>query len=482
MENIVAQTVKKLYLELLKADENFLADTTDLYTYEMNLVESMRNAVTSHLSATLTQLNGLIEKDSSRSSRFTIDRRDQRTLITTFGVVTFEHTYFRDRETGKRRYLLDEMLQLDPHERLSQAAETAVLTEAARSSYQKAGDVLGKDCAISKTAVMGKVHAIVEEMPLLEKVQKTCAEYLYIEADEDHIHYQGNDPDDHKNGMIGKLIYLYESKKETCKGHRELVQAFYLGGLYRGSTENGRLWDRVQEYILKNYDTSFLKKVYINGDGGAWIKAGVNHVAKSVFVLDKYHMMAYINGAANQMLDEANIAKGHLWKALYKGKQKKFMKCLRKIRKCAPNEKKVDECAAYFENNWEAAVLRMQDKVVFGSSTEAHVSHVYSDRMSTRPMAWSETGADRMCRLRCFVRDYGEDKIIDLVRCRRQRKQKQEVLATGTDGMPIKREMLRHGIREHRDQTRVYIERLQSSIPDGSIRKALSIRERIHLI
>jgi hypothetical protein len=32
MENIVAQTVKKLYLELLKADENFLADTTDLYT------------------------------------------------------------------------------------------------------------------------------------------------------------------------------------------------------------------------------------------------------------------------------------------------------------------------------------------------------------------------------------------------------------------------------------------------------------------
>jgi hypothetical protein len=97
-------------------------------------------------------------------------------------------------------------------------------------------------------------------------------------------------------------------------------------------------------------------------------------------------------------------------------------------------------------------------------------------------MAWSETGADRMCRLRCFVRDYGEDKIIDLVRCRRQRKQKQEVLATGTDGMPIKREMLRHGIREHRDQTRVYIERLQSSIPDGSIRKAISIRERIHLI
>jgi hypothetical protein len=28
-----------------------------------------------------------------------------------------------------------------------------------------------------------------------------------------------------------------------------------------------------------------------------------------------------------------------------------------------------------------------------------------------------------MCHLKCFVKDYGEDKIIDLARCRRQRKQ-----------------------------------------------------------
>lgn len=50
-------------------------------------------------------------------------------------------------------------------------------------------------------------------------------------------------------------------------------------------------------------------------------------------------MMKYINKAANQMLDEAGEAKGRLWKALYKGKKKKFVKTIKAIRKCAPNEK-----------------------------------------------------------------------------------------------------------------------------------------------
>ena len=47
-------------------------------------------------------------------------------------------------------------------------------------------------------------------------------------------------------------------------------------------------------------------------------------------------------------------------------------------------------------------------------------------------MGWSETGADRMCRLRCYVKNNGSGKLIDLVRIRRERILQEEV--TGTDG------------------------------------------------
>ena len=129
-------------------------------------------------------------------------------------------------------------------------------------------------------------------------------------------------------------------------------------------------------------------------------------------------------------------------------------------------------------NNWESAVLGMRDKNVYGCSAEGHVSHVYSDRMSSRPMGWSQTGADAMCRLRCYVRDYGEEKVIDLVHYRRGHKEQK---AAGAEGMEIKfeRGYLNKLLHGQHDSDRVYIERMQGTIASVDIKKKLAIRERI---
>lgn len=101
---------------------------------------------------------------------------------------------------------------------------------------------------------------------------------------------------------------------------------------------------------------------------------------------------------------------------------------------CA-ERKAVNDCEEYLLNNWDSAVRRMQDKNVYGCSAEGHVSHMYSDRMSSRPMGWSEAGADAMCQLRCYVKDYGEEKILELVKYRRSHKQEE---ATGTEEISVR--------------------------------------------
>lgn len=334
-------------------------------------------------------MDRMLCSDIVRKKKYTIQRHDTRELLTVKGPVRFTHTLFRNKEDGSHHYLLDEWLGLDAHERLSCAAEAAVLAEAVKSSYGRAAKVLGKGSEITKTAVMDKVHAIQMEIPFEKPEKKKWAEYLYIEADEDHIHKQGKKAPGKKSGMIGKLLYLYEGREEK-NGRRELTHVFYLGGLYPGSGENHRLFRRMQKYIETNYETRCLKKVYVSGDCGTWIKARVSDIDKGVMVMDKYHLMKYINRATGQMLDDTNEVKGRLWKALYKGKEKKFLKTLKAVQKCAPNVKAVDECEEYVMNNWESAVLRMQDKNVYGCSAEGHVSHVYSDRMSSRPMGGVE--------------------------------------------------------------------------------------------
>ncbi len=38
-------------------------------------------------------------------------------------------------------------------------------------------------------------------------------------------------------------------------------------------------------YIENNYDTDYLERVYISGDGANWIKTGLEWFIKSVYVL-----------------------------------------------------------------------------------------------------------------------------------------------------------------------------------------------------
>ena len=52
--------------------------------------------------------------------------------------------------------------------------------------------------------------------------------------------------------------------------------------------------------------------------------------------------------------------------------------------------------------------------VNFGCSAEGHVSHIFSDRMSSRPLGWSRTGADKMARLRVYRAN--KVNMLDLVR------------------------------------------------------------------
>ncbi|MDE5587514.1 MAG: hypothetical protein K2J60_00020 [Acetatifactor sp.] len=83
-------------------------------------------------------------------------------------------------------------------------------------------------------------------------------------------------------------------------------------------------------------------------------------------------------------------------------------------------------------------------------------------------MGLSEEEADTICRLRCYVRDYGEEKVIDLVRCRREQKKNE---ATGTEGGEPKfaRGYLTKLLHGQHDSDRVYLGKIQAIIPSVEI-------------
>ena len=124
-------------------------------------------------------------------------------------------------------------------------------------------------------------------------------------------------------------------------------------------------------------------------------------------------------------------------------------------------------------------MLSLHSGIVDGCSAEGHVSHVLSDRLSSRPMGWSQRGADRMSKLRCYEKNYGREKIIDLVKYSREQR---NLKRTGTDDAIIKQVSLRQIKAEHYNQARSYIERIQTTIPGLTARKTINIREHLKLI
>ena len=73
--------------------------------------------------------------------------------------------------------------------------------------------------------------------------------------------------------------------------------------------------------------------------------------------------------------------------------------------------------------NWTSAKLRLlKESGIEGSSTEGYVSHVLSDRMSSRPMGWSKKGMAKMAELRAYYYNGGD--MLELVRYQKEEMEK----------------------------------------------------------
>lgn len=484
----IVALIELLVNGLIEAEESFLSNPRDLYSLEKATKATTDAVAAQFISEVLSSMDKAIYDSSIRKDRYNAQRTRQRTLISSVGDLTFDCTLYRRKGIKNGGYvsLLPEMLGLEKHERFTEEAEVMLLTEALKTSYAEAARVLPSKQQITKTTVMNKIHGIAEEIPLQKPEEKKNTKYLYVEADEDHIAEQhGDQTSPEENGsFISKLVYLYEAKQDT-KGYtdrKELVNKFYFSGLYPGPEGNEKLWSKVQRYIDSNYDQEELKRVYVSGDAASWIKSGADHLDKALFCADRYHLMKYINQAAAQMLDEKDEAKNELWHLLHSKKKtakKRFDEYTKRMLASAKKPDRVEELRSYVLGNWAAVRRTLNNKRVNGCSAESHISHVLSDRLSSRPMGWSQRGADRMSKLRCYERNHGREKIIDLVRYNREIK---NGLRTGTDDEEIKELSVREIIAEHYDQAKSYIERLQVNIPGMTAKKSASIRMQLRLL
>ncbi len=385
------------------------------------------------LSEIVRQIDEIIFEDNKKKKQYEAIRFQEKSLMTKNGKAKFERRYYKDKETGERIYLADTVLGIEKGERIDKNVKAEVIKRANDQSYNKSGKMVVPEIEISATTVMRNVRKNEWNVEIEERKEedKIRAKYIYIQVDEDHIKERNK-----KGCTISKIVTIYTRKSTLTKPDRidkvqqvrkELVDKFTYSGLYK---DNQKLWEDVAYYIDCTYKKEEIENIFIMGDGASYIKAGVEWIEKSVFVLDLFHLEKYINHLnydeyLKRKLQEAidqydPISRENIMnEAIKRIKEeiKEDEQLGRNTKRLNNRLKKIENTKTYLMNQWSGieAHEKYKDKLT-GCCQEGQVHHTLSERMSTDAKVWCENGIDEMSQLRAFTQNEGDvyKKIIDI--------------------------------------------------------------------
>ena len=446
-----------------KLEDDFFKHPEKMAEYVRGITRELHKVGLLMIQESLEQMNQQLKDSGKRTTRWYVEKDSQKQLVTSLGTVHFTKTLFKNRETGKMEYLLDRILGMEKHERITEDAVAAMLEEAVQTSYRRGGEESSLEATVSKQTVKAKLHGLKFPKGINEPEKKKEVEYLYLEADEDHVSLQfreqkgdlAKSSNGQKNNcLITKLVYVHEGMEpEAPQSKRyKLINPHYFCRVCEGK-DNEAFWDEIYEYINAHYELEKVKKIYLNADGGGWIDTAKTRIKGLSYVLDEFHLQKYLIRLISHMKDSADDAYRELKRAIRSGTKADFCEIVERLKNALPKEniergtKRLEASRDYVLENWGAARLRLMRKDgVTGSSTEGHVSHVLSSRMSSRPMGWSRKGAGKMAQLRAYYYNGGD--MLELVRYQKAELPKaagseQEILLSA---QVIKSEKNRHGI------------------------------------
>lgn len=399
--NIIAHCVEEISQLLTKNFEEIEDGALDFSTFVKNVEQTMRSLSVDLVEDVMEKTEESIFSSPHRKNNYRVQRsNDEKVISTILGDVRLNRRYYQHKKNSSFVYLLDDFLGLEAHQRIDGSLEEDILRKASEMSYQKTIDSYEDIGIHSRMTVKNVVHKHEAKSNDLPTGEKREVPYIYIEADEDHVAYQNG-----SNQEI-KLVYIHEGfkDKKSEKERSKLKITRRFAGRYKDTEE---LWEDVNYFIEEQYDTSKVQQIYLSGDGAHWIKKGLDYLpVRTIFVLDPFHV--------SQSLKRASVGIPEVLSTLHTWVEDDRMDFLndyfevrladdqisRSSRKLLMNQR------TYLRRHWEA-IQSQKDKHYISCSAEGHVSHYLSARLSSRPMGWSNRGADHIAKLRMYILNGG---------------------------------------------------------------------------
>lgn len=363
-----------------------------------NLDESLCIIARESLISIFEAMDKSFRLSSERKRKYIVKSNHSRTIMTIFGEITFNRTFYVSKLNNKSYCYVDRVLGLHKYDYFDPYLKALIVEYSANNSYQKVAnyinDLIGNRIKIkssfnylSRQTIRNIILASLVSKPKHEEIE--TPEILYIIADEKFIHTQNNN----KKDVMEKSIVVFEkiiNKKLVNKQIFASVDHSYLHNCL--------------DYIYEVYDVDKIKTIYVMGDGASWIKNlresfRFNNAVNIIYALDKFHFKQSLHHIA---LDKnlENILESYV----INNNRTAFKECCEELIKSFPHRKEtITNKEKYILNNITGIIAMYKNNL--SCPMESQISHNIADFFSARPKGYAVKTIEKLTELRLLFKN-----------------------------------------------------------------------------
>ena len=406
METIIQQIAKKLINKIL--EKAYSGGISDIDALSSAVLGDCKEAAVEMIEEITVQLNRQIRNDKRRRKEEGLVLKEKergRSLLTELGRLDISRDYYYDKKNDEYVYLLDHVIGLREYERVSDGVSAKLVSLATEVSYAKSAQIVAGG-EVSRQSVRNSILRLggIEKEAEVGKPKRRVKE-LHIFADEDHVHMQKEGKEKGKKSKMVPLITVTEGVEEESKGRNRTKEAVHFVDEKFSTKE---LWKSVEGYIGASYELDIVENIYVHGDGGQWIKNGLENFSNVKRLMDGFHLEKRLKEAASRFPNRK--LRRRIKEAIEEDDRKKLDRIIQSLCEASEDGKDkefVSELGKYLFGNYEAIRNRMIYGEV-GSCTEGQVSHILSERFSRDPLGWSEEGLGKLTKQRIYIKNRGK--------------------------------------------------------------------------
>lgn len=404
MYSSIHQLVEELTAKIFKKIE--LGDIKDLDSLASEVLTDCKMTARDIIQAYIQWMNEEIRSDKAarKTKGLVLKEKDlPRTILTELGAISFHRDYYLDKTSGHHCSVLDRMLGIEKYERIGASVSAALVSQATDCSFAKATNIVTGGAVSRQTVHNHILRMHVPDMPV-EQDRKPVP-VLHVYADEDHVSMQKPGKEKGKKNKIVPLVTVTEGTCEKSKGRNATMHPRHF---VDEEFDAKNLWKTVEGYIEKAYDLEEMKVVYVHGDGGSWIRSGLENIPQTKMVMDGYHFHKALK-RIDRMLPTRKVRTAII-SALKKNDSLRADAYIQELLRMPLTKKEAEQLqkfAGYLFRFWDAIRRRIVEDIP-GSCTEGQISHVLSERFSRDPQGWSEACLGKLAKARVYQKNGGK--------------------------------------------------------------------------